>query len=202
MKKFIKLFISAGCLLPMQSIAAPLSTGDLMGAGMPAQLATLVVSLQTGSYVLSNNVYFKGRNAADTADISVLKVDATDDTVLNADTGDILKLAVAGTSEVQITNDTITFTGAAGAIVPGATSLAIKDTGGTVNNLLITDAGAVTMAGASLGWSYVTGANTSCATTCTFAAVFGVDLAAGASAPVIVGPTNAAADACVCAGAS
>lgn len=54
----------------------------------------------------------------------------------------------------------------------------------------------------SLGWSYVTGANTACTTTCTSAAVFGVDLAAGASQPVIVGPSSATADACVCAGAS
>lgn len=63
--------------------------------------------------------------------------------------------------------------------------------------------GAVTSASTgSLGWSYVTGANTACTTTCTSAAVFGVDLAAGASAPVIVGPSAATADACVCAGAS
>lgn len=54
----------------------------------------------------------------------------------------------------------------------------------------------------SLGWSYVTGANTACTTTCTSAAVFGVDLAAGASQPVIVAAASATADACVCAGAS
>lgn len=54
----------------------------------------------------------------------------------------------------------------------------------------------------SLGWSYVTGANTACTTTCTSAAVFGVDLAAGASQPVIVAASSATADACVCAGAS
>lgn len=67
----------------------------------------------------------------------------------------------------------------------------------------ITAGGAITSsASGSLGWSYVTGANTACTTTCTFAAVFGVDLAAGASSPVIVGPSDATADACVCAGAN
>lgn len=55
----------------------------------------------------------------------------------------------------------------------------------------------------SLGWTYVTGANTACTTTCGLAqAVFGVDLAGGATAPVLVGPTAATADACICAGAA
>lgn len=67
----------------------------------------------------------------------------------------------------------------------------------------IVGAGEITSTGTgSLGWSYVTGANTACTTTCTSAAVFGVDLAAGASSPVIVAANSATADACVCAGAS
>ena len=75
--------------------------------------------------------------------------------------------------------------------------------------LTLTSAQAATFAGAvtttatgSLGWSYVTGADTPCTTTCTNAAVFGVNLAAGASSPVIVDASSATADACVCAGAS
>lgn len=47
---------------------------------------------------LPNNTYLTAKNTAGSADIDVLKVDATDDTVLNADTGDIIKLSVAGTS--------------------------------------------------------------------------------------------------------
>ena len=67
----------------------------------------------------------------------------------------------------------------------------------------ITGAGEIKSTGSSLGWTYETGANTACTTTCgAAAAVFGVDLAAGASAPVIVGPTGATADACVCAGSA
>ena len=200
MKKLISLiFVLA---TPVISFADTCATG-LMPVFTAAQAKEICSTFSAGSIgTLANDTYAVARNAADDANINVWKVDATDDTVLNADTGDVIKLSVAGTSEVQISNDTITFTGAAGAIVPGATSLAIKDTAGSVNNLLITDAGAVTMAGASLGWSYVTGANTACTSTCTFAAVFGVDLAAGASAPVIVGPASATADACVCAGAS
>lgn len=70
------------------------------------------------------------------------------------------------------------------------------------STLTIGAAGQVTSDAASLGWAYVTGANTACTTTCASAAVFGVDLAGGATAPVIVGPADASADACVCAGAS
>lgn len=124
------------------------------------------------------------------------------DITYSAGASDTHIFAIGGTTELTLADDQITFSGAAAEIVPGATSFAIKNNADAVNNLLITDAGTVTMAGNSLGWSYVTGANTACTTTCTFAAVFGVDLAAGASAPVIVGPAAATADACVCAGAN
>lgn len=55
----------------------------------------------------------------------------------------------------------------------------------------------------NLGWAVVDGTdNTTCEAQCTSAAVFGLNLAAGATAPVIVGPTDATADICLCAGAS
>lgn len=86
----------------------------------------------------------------------------------------------------------------------------VPDGSGTLTTALtLSSAQAATFTGAvtssatgALGWSYVTGANTACTTTCTSAAVFGVDLAAGASQPVIVDAASATADACVCAGAS
>lgn len=54
-----------------------------------------------------------------------------------------------------------------------------------------------------LGWAVVDGTdNTACNTQCSSAAVFGLNLAAGATAPVIVGPADATADICLCAGAS
>jgi hypothetical protein len=54
-----------------------------------------------------------------------------------------------------------------------------------------------------LGWAVVDGTdNTACNSQCTSAAVFGFNLAAGATAPVIVGPSDATADICLCAGAS
>ena len=53
----------------------------------------------------------------------------------------------------------------------------------------------------NIGWEVVDGTdNTTCESQCTHGAVFGFNLAAGATAPVIVGPTSALADICLCAG--
>ncbi len=62
----------------------------------------------------------------------------------------------------------------------------------------VTSTAAIVSSGNDLGWSVVSGANTACTTTCTNAAVFGLDI----DAAVLVGPTDAAADYCVCAGAN
>lgn len=73
---------------------------------------------------------------------------------------------------------------------------------GTSVNFQITQAGVwSSKAGLDLGLEYVTGANTACTTTCAVAdggALFGVDLAGGATAPVIVEADDATADACLC----
>ena len=51
---------------------------------------------------LPNNTYLQARNAAGTADLDVLKVDATDDVVINASTGNFIKFAINGTSITSI----------------------------------------------------------------------------------------------------
>lgn len=68
----------------------------------------------------------------------------------------------------------------------------------------LSSSGTITSSRATdLGWAIVDGAdNTACTSICTSAAVFGINLAAGATAPVIVGPSDATADVCLCAGAS
>lgn len=53
---------------------------------------TLAASL---NFRLANNDFLIARNAADSGNINVLKVDANDDTVLNADTGDVIRLQIA-----------------------------------------------------------------------------------------------------------
>lgn len=76
----------------------------------------------------ANNTYISARNAANGANISVWKVDATDDTVLNADSGDVIKLSVAGTSEVVIDDDKLNFAiAAAGSPLIGTSSVDATD---------------------------------------------------------------------------
>ncbi len=71
-------------------------------------------------------------------------------------------------------------------------------TGGVIGTSTVTSSST-----GSLGWAVVDGADdTACTTQCTSAAVFGFNLAAGATAPVLVGPSDATADICLCAGSS
>lgn len=141
------LFLLFALLLPVQALAAETvaqATASLMALGMPSQLAAEVAGLATGSAILPNNTYSVARNAAGTANINVFKVDATDDTVLNADTGDLIKLSVAGTTEASLEDDQLTISGAAFQVVPGATSLTFRNNADSSDNLSITDAGVVT----------------------------------------------------------
>lgn len=143
----MKKYLLASVLLFTNTAYALDSATELINLGMSPPLAAKVVTIvNTLASPFPTNTFVTFRNAANSANINVLKIDATDDTVLNADTGDIIKLSVAGTSEVQITDDTITFTGAAGEIVPGATSFAIRNTADAVNNVLVSDAGLMTVA--------------------------------------------------------
>lgn len=81
---------------------------DLIGLGMSPEIADYIANnVVAGGAVLSNNTYFKGRNAANSADISILKVDAADDTILNADSGDIIEFAVGGTTVLTIDSTTL-----------------------------------------------------------------------------------------------
>lgn len=175
---------------------------ELMSFGMPSALAQKITTLHR-----DNNVYQTAKNAAGTADINVWKVDATDDTVINADSGDTIKLSVAGTAEATLENDQLTFSGAAFQVVPGATSLTFRNAADDASNLGIADAGAITVRStiissgtSTLGWAVVAGANTACTTTCTSACVFGVNTAA--TEADIVDCADATADECLCAGAS
>lgn len=93
----------------------------------------------------------------------------------------------AGADVILAAKDDILFTTEAGATVWTA------DVSGTF-------IGAGT---STIGWTVVDGTdNTACSAQCTAPAVFGFDLAAGATAPVIVSPGTATADICLCAGAS
>lgn len=92
-------------ILVCSSAQAQTVAQDLNGLGMKSELADYLAGILPAGSTLGNNTYLKGRNQANSADISILKVDATDDTVLNADTGDVVKLAINGTTELQINDN-------------------------------------------------------------------------------------------------
>ncbi len=98
-------------------------TAELMGLGMSAELAAKLGEEQTA--FRSNNTAVKMLDAAGTP-VPVLKVDSSDDTILDAAPGDIVKIAVATTPEVEFISDKMTFTGNTGVIAaPTAVALAV-----------------------------------------------------------------------------
>lgn len=104
----------------------------------------------------------------------ILDDSSDDNDWIGCTANDACRWTVGGTALIQNTASTSTF---AGTITSTATG--------------------------SLGWAVVDGADdTACTSQCTGAAVFGFNLAAGATAPVLVGPSDATADICLCAGAS
>lgn len=203
-KSLISLGFALLALSPLTVTATPTAQDISNSCGLSTQCGYLIANL---NFTLQNNTYVVAVNAAGGGTINLLKADATDDTVLNADTGDVIKLAIAGTTEVTVDNDQISFSGATAEIVPGATSLSFKNNADNATNLGIADAGAITVRStiissgtSSIGWSVVAGANTACNTTCTAACVFGVNTAA--TEADIVDCADATADECLCAGAS
>lgn len=123
-------------ILPLSVAAQPFTADEeaqrLVGLSMIPEWAYEISQyVAAGSAVYPNNTYLKWENAAGTADVSAFKVDATDDTVVNADSGDVIKLSVNGTAELSIDNDLASFSGTA-ATIEGAGSVTIKadaDTG-------------------------------------------------------------------------
>lgn len=91
------------------------------------------------------------RNAADSAFNSALWQDATDNTVLNAVTGKVIKFDINSTQVASIDANGIidagnlTFSAASAKIIPGATSLLFRNNADNATNLGITDAGVATI---------------------------------------------------------
>jgi hypothetical protein len=67
---------------------------DLMGLGMPAQLAEAVASIGTGSAVLNNNVALKGRNLANSANIDIVKISTSNAVTLAPNS--VINIAASG----------------------------------------------------------------------------------------------------------
>lgn len=121
-KVFRPIQILSMVLLATSAHAQTVET-DLVGLGMKPEVAEYLASIIPAGAALDNNVYLKSDNAAGSGTINVLKVDGTDDTVLNADTGDVIKLAIGGTTELQVSDDTLTYAGANAFIYSTGTQL-------------------------------------------------------------------------------
>lgn len=79
MRKLLLLLI---VLFSVSTAHAQTVENDLVGLGMPPEQASYLASILPAGSVVGNNTFIKGRNQANSADINILKVDATDDTVL------------------------------------------------------------------------------------------------------------------------
>jgi hypothetical protein len=108
--KLIKTILAALLLVPTVAVAQPYTAGveqqRLINLGMTSELAVELTNYINGdgliSLLLPNDTYLKARNAAGTADINVLKVDGNDETILNADSGDAVSIAVNGTGVLSV----------------------------------------------------------------------------------------------------
>lgn len=92
-----RILIGLTVLLVAANVAkAQTIESDLTGLGIKPEVASYLASVIPLGSTFDNAAWFKARNAADSADIDVLRVDATDDTELNADVGDVIKLRIGG----------------------------------------------------------------------------------------------------------
>lgn len=80
------------CLSLGTSVSAQTSKSDLIGLGMAPELANEIVKGLMGTGTLANNTYINARNAANTADLSLIKADSSDNTVINSSANDYLIL--------------------------------------------------------------------------------------------------------------
>ena len=81
---------------------------DLVGLGMSPELAEYLAGIIPAGAALDNNVYLKGNNQAGSADINLIKVNATDDTVINSSASDDLILQLEDDANRLITFDAST----------------------------------------------------------------------------------------------
>ena len=88
---------------------APSDADQLISLGMhPAIAKKLVEVVNTLASPFTNNTWVTVRNAANGANINVLKVDSSDETILNADSGDSVHLQVAGTDVAVVSSTAVT----------------------------------------------------------------------------------------------
>lgn len=91
MKKILALLFS---LVVASNAFAQTVENDLVGLHMPAEQAAYLAGILPAGSVLGNNTNLKGRNAANSADINILKIDTNDDLNIISDSGDFIKFVL------------------------------------------------------------------------------------------------------------
>ena len=190
----------AGELTVTNTAIAPYSNGglDLGGASVTFSDAYL-----SNNIILSSSSAEIKSNTSDAADNKVTNVCGGGD---DSNTrGSFLTLS--GNESGPAGNALLSAGNATGAYVqiaaPNATGFNRFDVAGAEVWRMNASGGLVGAGTGSAGWAVVDGTdNTACTSQCTAPAVFGFNLSAGATAPVIVSASDATADICLCAGAS
>lgn len=65
---------------------------DLVGLGMEPEVADYLADIIPAGAALDNNVYLKANNQAGSADVNLIKLDTSDNTVINSSASDVLIL--------------------------------------------------------------------------------------------------------------
>lgn len=110
MKRIKKLIALAGFIaLPSTALAIDSATEMMNLCGFDSICAKKVVTIvNTLASPFTNNTFATFRNAANNGNINVLKVDGSDETILNADSGDGLHLQVNATDVAVATASAFT----------------------------------------------------------------------------------------------
>lgn len=197
MIKFLSLIL---VFLVISSVEAQVRTLELMKLGLPPALASKIgAAIGDASLDFAATTYSINANTVDGSDTSRACVSGGGScnahnrgSYIYLDGAD-LGGASAGDAVVGATDDILFYTSGSGTLALTLDQAQAATFAGTLSSSRTTD----------LGWAIVDGAdNTACTSICTSAAVFGLDLSGGATAPVIKPASDATADICLCAGAS
>lgn len=95
---------------------------DLAGLGMPAEQADYLASIIPAGAALDNNVYLKANNQAGNADVNLIKLDTSDNTVINSSASDDLILQLEDDANRLISFDAASDTALAMSFGDGGTT--------------------------------------------------------------------------------
>lgn len=203
MKKILSLFLAVG--LFSSTAFAQVTSSDLMGLGMPAELATKVASISSGSgLVPSSDIIPATDNSVDLGSASVEFADAffdgtvTTDAINNSGTSTLTGVVTFGNGSAAAPSFGFASSSNTGIYRSGSSEMSVSNAG--AQTWIFGSTGTFrSTATSDIGWSVQAAANQACNTTCTAGCVFGADTATDFDA---VACTDATADICLCAGAS